>query len=129
MYSSNSVYFLCITVHAVKKLFNNSINNFSINNYQPGALEYVGSITRSLATRSAEYAGVSVNTVVPLSQPRQPYQSHIREHLFSCGVPQIALDHFEIIGMRNNNILELRILESLHIAKIKPSLNCRAGQR
>ena len=83
--------------------------------------QYVGSTTRSLATRAAEHAGISVRTGVPLSQPSQ---SHIRDHLLTCGGPQIALNHFEIIGTYNNNSLELRILESLHIAKIKPSLNC-----
>ena len=83
--------------------------------------QYVGSTTRSLATRAAEHAGISVRTGVPLSQPPQ---SHIRDHLLTCGGPQIALNHFEIIGTCNNNSLELRILESLHIAKIKTSLNC-----
>ena len=83
--------------------------------------QYVGSTTRSLATRAAEHAGISVRTGVPLSQPSQ---SHIRDHLLTCGGPQIALNHFEIIGTCINNSLELRILESLHIAKIKPSLNC-----
>ena len=53
----------------------------------------------------------------PLSQPYGTFD-------LTCGWPQIALDHFEIIGTYNNNILELRILESLHIAKIKPLFNC-----
>ena len=69
----------------------------------------------------ARAAGISVRTGVPLSQPSQ---SHIRDHLLTCGGPQIALNHFEIIGTWNNNSLELRFFESLHIAKIKPSLNC-----
>ena len=64
--------------------------------------------TRSLATRAAEHAEISVRTGVPLSQPSQ---SHIRDHLLTCGGPQIALNHFEIIGTCNNNSLELRILE------------------
>ena len=85
--------------------------------------QYVGSTTRSLATRAAEHAVITVRTGVPLSQPSQ---SHIRDHLFmcTCGGPQIALNHFEIIGTCNNNSLELRILESLHTANIKPFLNC-----
>ena len=45
--------------------------------------QYVGSTTRSLATRAAEHAGISVRTGVPLSQPSQ---SHIRDHL-TCGGP------------------------------------------
>ena len=82
----------------------------------PCGAQYVGSTIRSLATRAAEHAGISVRSGVSLSQPSQ---SHIRDHILTCGGPQIALNHFEIIGTCNNNSLELRILESLHIAKIK----------
>ena len=49
--------------------------------------QYVESTTRSLATRAAEHAGISVRTGVPLSQPPQ---SHIQDHLLTCGGPQIA---------------------------------------
>ena len=48
-------------------------------------------------------------------------QSHIRDHVISCNSNQISLDHFSIIGT-NNNICELRILESFDIAQLKPLL-------
>ena len=83
--------------------------------------QYVGSTTRSLATRAAEHAGI---IVWELESPYRSRLNPIQDHLLTCGGPQIALNHFEIIGTCNNNSLELRILESLHIAKIKPSLNC-----
>ena len=82
--------------------------------------QYVSYTVRSLATRTAEHADVSVRTGLPLSQP---HQSHIREHLFDCGGPQICLDHFDVIGTCNSSN-ELRLLQSLHIHKIKPKLNC-----
>ena len=37
--------------------------------------------------------------------------------------PQICLDHIDVIGTCNSSN-ELRILESFHIHKIKPKLNC-----
>ena len=83
-------------------------------------VQYVGSTTRSLATRTAEHAGVSVRTGRPLSQPPQ---SHIRDHLLSCNGPQVNLKHIDIIGTCQNKT-ELRILESLHILQSKPTLNC-----
>ena len=70
-----------------------------------------------IATRAADYAGTSVRAGVSLLQQSQ---SHILDRLLTCGGPQIAFNHFEMIDTCNNNILELRILESLHIAKIKP---------
>ena len=81
--------------------------------------QYVGWTIRNLSTRAAEHAGVSVRTGLPLSQPSQ---YHIRDHAISCNSNQINLDHFSIIGM-NDNICELRILESLHIFQIKLQLN------
>ena len=82
--------------------------------------QYVGSTTRRLATRTAEHAGISVRTGRPLSQPPQ---SHIRDHLLSCNVPQVNLKHIDIIGTCQNKT-KLRILESLHILQSKPTLNC-----
>ena len=69
-------------------------------------------LDRSLATHAVAHDGISVRTGVPLSQPSQ---SHMRDHLLTCGGPQLSLNHSEIIGTCNNNSLELRILESLHI--------------
>ena len=45
--------------------------------------------------------------------------SHIREHSHSCGGPRVSLSQFNIIG-RCSNIINLRILESLHILKNEP---------
>ena len=81
--------------------------------------QYVGSTTRSLATRTAEHAGVSVRTGRPLSQP----PLYIRDHLLSCNDPQVNLKHIDFIGAWQNRT-ELRILESLHILQSKPTLNC-----
>ena len=86
-----------------------------------GAL-YVGSTTRSLATRTAEHAGVSVRTGRPLTQPPE---SHIRDHLLSCNGPQVNLKHIDIIGTCQNKT-ELRILESLHILQSKPTFKLYA---
>ena len=80
---------------------------------------YVGSTCRRLDTRAAEHAGVSVRTGLPLSNPSP---SHIREHFHSCGSPRVSLSQFDIIG-RCSNIIDLRILESLHILKNKPKIN------
>ena len=82
--------------------------------------QYVGSTTQSMATRTAEHAGVSVRTGRPLSQLPQ---SHIRDHLLSCNGPQDNLKHIDIIGTCQNKT-ELRILESLHILQSNPTLNC-----
>ena len=79
---------------------------------------YVGSTCRRLDTRAAEHAGVSGRTGLPLSNPSP---SHIREHSHSCGGPRVSLSQFDIIG-RCSNIIDLRILESLHILKNKPKI-------
>ena len=45
-----------------------------------------------------------------------PSPSHIREHFHSCGGPRVSMSQFDIIG-RCSNIIDLRILESLHKLK------------
>ena len=82
------------------------------------ASEYVGSTTRTLHTRVAEHAGRSFRTGSSLSVP--PH-SMVRIHSESCGVP-VTLDDFRIIGSTSSAI-DLRILESMHIFKLKPVLN------
>ena len=82
------------------------------------ASEYVASTTRTLHTRVAEHAGRSFSTGSILSVP--PH-SMVRTHSESCGVP-VTLDYFRIIGSISSAI-DLRILESLHIFKLKPVLN------
>ena len=56
--------------------------------------QYVGSTVRSLATRTAEHAGISVRTGLPLSQPPQ---SQIREHLLEQDPVGVSL-----AGMHTN---------------------------
>ena len=80
--------------------------------------EYVGSTTRALRTRVSEHVGRSHRTGAPLSKP--PH-SAIRNHSDQC-VCEMSLDNFKILGYASEPS-ELRILESLFIAKIKPSLN------
>ena len=77
--------------------------------------EYIGSTTRALCVRVAEHAGRSHRTNHLLTSP--PYFS-IRELL----AYPVSLDNFSILGSRKN-VLDLRILESLYIFKLKPSLN------
>ena len=74
--------------------------------------------TRTLGVGADEHAGVSFRTGVTLTRP--PH-SAVREHLELCPASY---------DINNLNILEsaahesdLRILESLYIEKLKPSLN------
>ena len=87
-----------------------------------GAQYNVGSPTRSLATRIAEHAGVSVRTALKASVS-QPPQSHIQDHVLSINGPQVNLKYIDMIGTCQNKT-ELRILESLHILQSKLTLNC-----
>ena len=80
--------------------------------------EYIGSTMHMLHTRVAEHAGRSFRTGALLSSP--PH-SNIRAHALSCSSP-VAIDNFNILAKGNNNI-DVRILESLFIYKIKPDLN------
>ncbi|KAG1656450.1 hypothetical protein GQR58_023932 [Nymphon striatum] len=68
--------------------------------------------------RVAEHAGKSFRSNNPLSNP--PHSS-ILQHTNSCKC-QITLSNFAIIGSAKSDI-ELRILESIHIYKKRPSLN------
>ena len=80
--------------------------------------EYIGSTIRSLYVRIAEHAGRSSRTNNILCTPNY---SNIREHSLNCDCP-ISINNFSILG-RNNQERNLRILESLFIAKHKPSIN------
>ena len=80
--------------------------------------EYVGSTTSTLHTRVAEHAGRSFRTGALLTP--HPH-SNIRAHALSCSSP-VANDNFNILARENNNI-DVRILESLFIYKIRPDLN------
>ena len=82
------------------------------------ASRYVGSTCRNLYQRVAEHVGVSYRTNHPLSNPSQ---SAIRKHTEKCG-NSIELENFKILS-NSQNLLDLRILESLHIFRLKPALN------
>ena len=79
---------------------------------------YIGSSIRTLKVRVAEHAGLSFRTNLPLSRPSA---SSIRDHTDECGYfPRIS--DFEVLATTNNR-MDLRILESLHIGQLTPSLN------
>ena len=73
---------------------------------------------RTLHTRVAEHAGRSFRTGALLTSP--PH-SNIGAHAPSCSSP-VAIDNFNILARGNSNI-DVRILESLFIYKIRPDLN------
>lgn len=79
---------------------------------------YIGSTTRTLAVRVAEHAGRSFRTNNVLSNTPN---SNIYDHAIHCKV-DIDLDSFTILNSCNNKI-DLHILESLYIHKLKPRLN------
>ena len=82
------------------------------------ASEYVGSTIRTLQSRVDEHCGRSSRTGLLLSKP--PLSS-IREHAKTCSLG-ISLEDFKILG-KEKDLISLRILESLHIYKTRPSLN------
>jgi len=82
------------------------------------ASEYVGMTTRTLGTRVSEHCGRSHRTGRMLACP--PH-SAIRDHSEACG-SRVTLDNFSILNSTSNP-LDLRILESLYIFKLKPTLN------
>ena len=79
-------------------------------------VQYIGSTTRQLSVRAPENMGISPITKMPLSSP--PF-STIREHSFNTSHP-ISLNSFSIINQSSYN---LKLLETLHIHKLKPKLN------
>jgi len=80
---------------------------------------YVGSTYRTLNTRIAEHAGRSYRTNNPIASPPS---SNIRKHCQQdCDSP-INKNQFKILTTATTQF-DLRILESLYIYKLKPSLN------
>jgi hypothetical protein len=79
---------------------------------------YVGMTTLPLYVRIAQHRGVSFRSGRPLMQPSH---SSVRLHSEQCGTP-IAENNFEIFRNASSD-LDLKFLESLHIAKDKPVLN------
>jgi hypothetical protein len=82
------------------------------------ASQYVGMTARTLRTRVSEHAGRSFRTGNLLAHP--PHSS-VREHAEQCS-SRVTMDDFSILSSTNFNT-DLRILESLYIYKLKPSLN------
>ena len=83
---------------------------------------YVGSTTRQLAVRCDEHRGISPRTGMNLSSPSP---SSIRTHSYNKHHP-IDPSHFSIISQTNQST-DLKILESIYIASLKPSLNSDSG--
>ena len=114
------------------------VNNFSIQSFfkhkeaLPGYLcssiiyqyncmscnaHYIGSTKRQFRCRMAEHSGFSVRTGQPLQSPSF---SSIREHSQQHD-HIITKEQFKILA--KSNILDLRLLESIYITKLKPTLN------
>ena len=83
---------------------------------------YIGSTKRALYSRVLQHQGRSFRTGRPLTRPDP---SPIRSHSETCKT-DFSLEHFKVIG-KVNNILDLRILESLHIFRRRPNLNINAS--
>ena len=79
-------------------------------------LTYVGETVRHLYTRISEHKGVSARTGLPLSNPK----SNIYNHFLNTG-HAISENSFEIVILDNSS--NLKLLESIVISEIKPSLN------
>ena len=78
---------------------------------------YIGSTIRSLHMRIAEHRGRSFRT----GKEIQSSKSSVRDHSQSCSNP-VSIDNFRVLGQEKHET-HLRILESLHILRLKPNLN------
>ena len=83
------------------------------------ASAYVGMTTRNLYTRVAEHRGRSFRTGKVLATP---LHSAIREHTEGTCDVRISDADFRILTSAKSDF-ELKILESLYIFKLRPSLN------
>ena len=81
---------------------------------------YVGFTVPILHSRFAEHCSRRSRTGARLTDP--PH-SLIRNHAKACSSSPIKIEDFRILG-NCNNVLDLKILESLYINKLKPVLNC-----
>ena len=79
---------------------------------------YIGSTAVNLYIRMSQHMGLSYRTGNSLSRPPK---SSIREHTARCGNP-INKDNFTVID-REPEEASLRILETLHIKRMKPGIN------
>ena len=78
---------------------------------------YIGETKRHLISRICEHKGISFRTNRPLSNPSH---SNIRQHAFNCDHP-ILTSNFSLLSKCPSN--DLKLLESIYIHKIVPSLN------
>ena len=74
--------------------------------------------THTLGTRVAEHAGISFRTGIPLTSP--PY-SAVRDHSDLCST-NVDMNNFKVLA-NSSIVIDLKILESLHIFKSRPGLN------
>ena len=78
---------------------------------------YVGQTSKQLKVRVSQHKGWSFRTNNPLATPEK---SNILHHSLTTN-PPITLENFKILA--SCDIFDLRLLESLFIHKLKPSLN------
>ena len=79
--------------------------------------QYVGSTIRHLKSRVAEHMGLSPRSKLPLSHPN--FSSILEHH--KATKHTLSPDNFKILS--NSNNLDIRLLESIYIHKLKPKLN------
>ena len=79
---------------------------------------YIGSTNARLKTRVCQHLGISDRTGKMLTLP---ISSAVRDHLSQCDSPT-SISNFDILDKAYANF-DLRILESLHIFKLRPRLN------
>ena len=79
---------------------------------------YIGSTVLQMFIRCSRHKGVSFRTDRPLTKPEK---SSIREHSLNAQHP-LKLGNFSILDSSNNSH-SLRILESIYIRKLLPSIN------
>ena len=80
--------------------------------------EYVGMTTRTLVTRVAEHAGISVPHTSLHTQLTSPSQSAVRDHSELC-FTNVGINNFKVLANSSSEI-DFKILESLHIFKSMP---------
>ena len=98
-----------------KELCSNIVYKFNCSSCNAG---YIGSSIRNLKIRVCEHKGISCRSLLPLSRPSC---SEIREHSIALG-HIFNLDDFEVL-LTSNDVMSLRLAESLFIHDYKPSLN------
>ena len=79
---------------------------------------YIGSTAVNFYIRISQHRGVSFRTGNVLSKPPK---SSIREHVSKCGC-SINMNNFSVID-KEAEASSLRILESLHIKRMRPKIN------